>query len=235
MDDTYEQLAVTWYPNLWCRLHGFGLSWMGWCSDDGVRADPALRDKTRALRPSLPPAITRRGLYGNLRSPFRLADGRNRWALAWVLEEISRKTPEIVLPPLEPVVRGDAVVLAPRQVPAALTDLIGQIADAVRLSQSVPAPARPTLASAAARRKVTGTSAESFYVPLTGSMRPGDAEAFARRFAREYAPLLQRRITLRDIALMGDPGDGRPWRLVERFRLADWPQLREGHALEVIG
>ena len=53
--------------------------------------------------------------------------------------------------------------------------------------------------------------------------------------SRIVAPMLSARRQISDLALMGDPGGGRPLRVLERYELRDWPLRRSAGALPCHG
>jgi len=222
MDYSYIRYAVCWSPARYSALGEFGLKWTGWCPEDGVHAD--LADK-RGLthRVDLPEAQANRGLIANVRSPFRLAEGRSRWALERALDALVQKMPEIEMPEMMPMISGGRVVMTPNRTPHAVAELVEKVGDMVRLFQAVPAPATPRverLPEDDLTPEDSGQPAETFHMPMTGSLDPEDAKRVAKWLGQRVRPMLVQAGPIRSIDLMGDPGEGRPWRLVDRYWFA---------------
>ena len=79
------------------------------------------------------------------------------------------------------------------------------------------------------------TDAHRFLIPLTDRL-PLEV---AFRVMEELQPLLEpvmgasRR--LHDVELMGDPGEGRPLRVLQRYDLRDWPLRQASNAMPCYG
>ncbi len=222
MDYSYIRYAVCWSPARYSALGEFGLKWTGWCPEDGVHAD--LADK-RGLkyRVDLPEAQANRGLIANIRSPFRLAEGRSRWALERALDALVQKTPEIAMPDMVPMISGGRIVMAPNRVPQDLARFVEKVGDTVRLFQAVPAPATPRverLPEDDLTYEDSGQPAETFHIAMTGRLEKKAVKHVANWLGQRVKPMLDEAGPIRSIDLMGDPGEGRPWRLVDRYWLA---------------
>ena len=48
-------------------------------------------------------------------------------------------------------------------------------------------------------------------------------------------PILREPRQLHDLALMGDPGEGRPLRVLQRYDLRDWPLRQASNAMPCYG
>ena len=66
-------------------------------------------------------------------------------------------------------------------------------------------------------------SPERLHLPLTDRLDPGRARAVLAKLETRLAPVLARRQSVADLALVGDPGGGRPWRLLQRYALSGEP------------
>lgn len=232
----YKRYAVSWVPSFGDAYHQFGFSWTGWCSEAGEWADVAARAQTAALRSDLPMAICDRGLFGNIRSPFRLATGRSWWALDRALDALARQTRSIALPGVKLCVDSGRVGWVSAQRIPALKTLLDQTARAVRLPQAVPAPAHPSIDAKAKHIPIEDRSHERFFIPLTDELEPMAAKLLTERLQEPLSQLMRLPLEINDLALMGDPGGGRPWRLVERYHLSGGIRSQGyGQALEVIG
>lgn len=222
--------AIWWVPRPETALGRFGADWTGWCADRGVtQARRALSALSRP-RAGVPGAVRLRGLHATVCPPFRLAEGRSPWALENALAELARRTAPIRLPRLHLTVDGGRVVLAPMRPNEALTRLLAGAAEAVMPSVvsagyaaltgdglvaagGIVLPDRPVAQAAAP------AVPQRFGVALTDRMAPAEAAEIVAELAPVLGPVLLRPQTLADLALVGDPGGGRPWRLLDRFTL----------------
>lgn len=224
MDYSYIRYAVCWSPARDSALGEFGVNWTGWCPEFGEYADLDGERWVAPRRVNLPEALTNRGLIANIRSPFRLAEGRSRWSLERALDALVQKTPEIQMPDMVPMISGNQVIMAPNRTPQAVARLVEQVADMVRLFQAVPAPATPRAEREPADDLPPTDSGqpvvETFHVPITGRLTKDEAHRTVDWLGPVMSSLFADAGPIRAIDLMGDPGGGRPWRLVERYRLA---------------
>lgn len=228
--------AIWWVPRPGTGLARFGMDWTGWCADGGTAgARRALAALSRS-RAGVPGAVRLRGLHATIRAPFRLARGRSAWALDTALSELAGRTRPVRLPRLRLVVQDGRVVLAPMRPDEAVTRLLTSAAEAVRPFEVAPAYAALTGAGPVAAGGLVlpeagcpGTPADPsveppatparFRLPLTDRMDAAAAAEIIAELEPELASVLARSHTVTDIALVGDPGRGRPWRVLERFAL----------------
>lgn len=223
MQSEYTRFAVSWVPQIGTQLAIFSKSWTGWCEDDtDTNARWPRRTEVGATGKHYDVAL--RGLHGTLSQPFQLAPGRSYWRLDDALRAAARTIPAIPVLGFDIAVREDRLVLLPRHAPGAIDRLQGRVADAVHLVAT--RPGRPVERSGDGEvcdilGMVAGMPAiPAFSIPLTDRM-PG-------KKARDMVAMLRPRIAgslsvphqIADLALMADPGRGRRWRLLERYRLA---------------
>jgi hypothetical protein len=225
-----ERYAVWWLPRPGSALAQFGVDWTGWCPDRGtthVRRALAVLSRSRA---GVPGATRLRGLHATIRAPFRLAPGRSAWALETALAELAGRTPPIRLPRLRLSVDDERVVLAPMRADEAVTGLLSGVAGTVRRFESGHEDAALTgtgavtaagivLANAPAGHHGPDRPLARFRIPLTDRLEPQAAAGVIGDLAPLLAPIMARPQSLAELALVGDPGRGRPWRLLERFGL----------------
>jgi hypothetical protein len=222
----YESYAIWWVPLPGTGLARFGAEWTGWCADRGiVSPDPAAATDgagtggTVSAGPQgTPRSLARRGLHAGLRSPFRLAPGRSRWALEDALAELAEHREPILLPPLELTVFDGRVALAPAQPDRAVAELVCAVAEAAR-PFALPLPyAEPGAGTEGGA--LSPAPLERLHLPLTDRLDLGQAYAVVAELGARLAPVLARRQRIADLALVGYPGGGRPWRLLQRHVLA---------------
>jgi len=217
MPGAYHRFAVCWHPPADTALAEFGRAWTGWCAERGEIARP-WRGWPVEIRQG-GPAYGLLGLTAMLRAPFALAVRRSHWALERLLDEIAVDARIVRLPRLGFDVTDGRLHLRTAAAAPDVDRLAGRIATGVRLMQSVPGPVR-----LAPRRPVPGgagpaSAPRRLTIPLTGRIGADRAQALQDDLAPVLEPVLAERHVLADLALMGDPGFGRPWRLLERYRL----------------
>lgn len=229
MHSQYENLAIHWVPRAGSALEAFGTGWTGWCAESGSVAPVPERLRAPRRREGVPGRIAKLGFHANVKSPFRLAGGRSIWSLDRALEDLADRTAAIRLPKFELTVFDRQVVLALVKPSNAVTRLLADVADVVRLFQvtpdyaAMPGHGRAPLPG---RRDWGSTEMpvlERFHLPLTDRLDLGTAYDVVAELAPMLAPVLAGQQLLADLALVGDPGGGRPWRLIERYELRDTP------------
>ncbi len=156
-----------------------------------------------------------------------MAPGRTYWRLDDALRAAAKTIPAIQISGFDIGVREDRIVLLPRHMPGAVDRLQGRIADAVHLVATRPGRelTKQMLASCGTTvpiGTIPGAAViPSFVLPLTDRMPGTEARDMAALIRPRVAGFLSAPNVLSDLALMGDPGRGRRWRLLERFRLAE--------------
>ncbi len=219
----YTSYAIWWVPRPATGLGRLGSEWTGWCADNGiVSAEPA----TESPRPGVPGQVGRHGLHATIRPAFRLTPGRSLWALEDALAELTERTEAIRLPTLELTVFDGHVALALSQPDPAVANLLSAVETALRpLRQPLPYM-RATDAGQAGDRGVvapTPPALERFHLPLTDRLDLGTAYEIVAELEPRLAPVLARQQTIWDMALVGNPGEGRRWRLLQRYALIGEP------------
>lgn len=227
--------AIWWVPRPGTELARFGQDWTGWCADRGTTgARRALAALSRP-RAGVPGAVRLRGLHAGVKSVFRLAPGRSAWGLEDALAELAGRTAPIRLSRLRLTVDGGRVVLAPMRPDDAVTRLLTSAAEAVLPFEVAPSYAALTGPGAGAgsgavaaggivlldrpEDAAVSSTVERFRLPLTDRMDPAAAAEIIAELEPFLADMLARPQTVADLALVGDPGRGRPWRLLERYAL----------------
>lgn len=223
--------AIWWVPHPDSGLARFGAEWTGWCADCGIAQ---ARRMPAALTESgfeVPERLRRRGLHAPIGTAFRPAPGRSVWALGGALAALAGRTAPILLPRLRLDIRDGRVVLVSSRPVEALAQLLAAAAETVCPLQVTPEYATLKGAGRQGRESLVLTddgralidarrrprAPLCFHLPLTG--RIANAEDVAEALSPVLEPILAHAVTISDIALAGDPGGGRPWRLLERFTL----------------
>lgn len=242
MSGEYQRYAVYWVPRRPDPLAVFGASWTGWCAEQGeVRprgAFPGLAAEAAAVTRGL----HCHGLHAAIRAPFRLAPGRSGFSVEHVLTDLAEELVAAPLPPLETAVLAGRVALVPTRTPRALAALMTRVAEALRpLAADTDANGNGNgFAEAPAARDATlvplpGAGAPALQVPLTDPLPEARARALEAGLASLLAPMLVEPRRLAELALMGDPGGGRPLRVLQRYELLDRPRRHGAEALPCYG
>lgn len=215
--------AIWWVPRPGTTLARFGAEWTGWCPDRGMGGARRALGVLSRPRAGVPGAGRLRGLHASLRAPFRLAPGRSVWALEDALADLAARTAPVQLPRLHVAVEDGRVVLAPMRRDEALSRLAAAVAEAVQ--PFAAADGVTADASAAAGREAAPPAGPraplGFRLALSDRLDPADAAVVAAELAPSLAPVLAGSQTIGDLALLCEPGRGRPWRLRERYALDD--------------
>ncbi len=236
MHDDYEEFAIHWVPQQGSLLAEFGVGWTGWCAERGMRSNQPEYRWMRRGRPEVPGTTALHGLHAPLKAPFRLAKGRSAWALDHDLIALAQSFPMVRLPRFELCVHDGRVVLSLARPCRSALSLIRSLETVVRPFEAEPGylqysgslgVAGVDLPGMAAWTDFEGTSVSRFHVPLSDRMELDRAFDIVDTLTEHLSQVLREPHLLGDLALMGNPGRGRPWRLVERYALSDEPMPRQ--------
>lgn len=239
MTNVYRRFAVCWCPAANTPLAAFGRAWTAWCPESGetrfCAADPFDQIEMRH-----PPGVQvgksqegqqaahgpgmGLGLAAVLSGPFTLARGRSIFALEGMLDWLAGAETAFDLPALSVHIDKGGVDLSLTRPSPVAQRLAMRIAQATRLIQTIPTPLHLDFLDhrlpAPATLGRTATEAQ-FRIVLPGpENRPCRCDDSSELLAKLLCILPQRQ-RVADLALMGDPGFGRPWRLIERFPLSN--------------
>lgn len=225
----YQRYAIYYAPPPGSMLNRFGEAWMG---RDAAGA-PREREPVEGLPEPLE-ALTvdaaRYGFHGTLKAPFPLAEGISAADLDAEIAAYAARTPPADGPGLAPMRNYGFVALRPMTEAPALEALAaGVVAHFARFG------AKPDAATLAKRRR-NGLSHRQevylaaygypyvleefrFHITLTKRLDPEPADAVIAALAAPLAPVLPRWFELEALCLFGDPGEGRPFRLLRRHPL----------------
>ncbi|HUF86285.1 MAG TPA: DUF1045 domain-containing protein [Thermohalobaculum sp.] len=244
MLDDFARYAVYWVPRRPDPLAQFGAAWTGWCAERGEPCPRGSFDGHLAGLGVEVAAITRalrcHGLHGAIRAPFRLGPGRSRFSLEHVLDALAETMVAFPLPRFELAVLETRVALVPARSSGSLAALVTRVSDALA---PLAAPAGTNGSAGHPPRAAAGDpalvpfrpAAERFHVPLTDALPIERAHAIRTALAPLVGPMLDAPRRLSELALMGDPGGGRPLRVLLRYGLADRLLRRGAQALPCHG
>jgi hypothetical protein len=248
MSDEFEKYAVYWVPKRTNALARFGASWTGWCAEQGERRSRVAFGGLSVDIAAITKHSRRHGFHAVIKAPFRLGAGRSRFSLEHVLGLLVEDSVSFQLPRLRLAMVGGCVALVPSQGSPALGDLVSRVGEALApLDAAVPAngfaeartmalaPDRNGVATADPVIKFPAAVAHRFHLPLTDPIGPELALEVMEKLQPVLEPILQEPRQLHDLALMGDPGEGRPLRVLLRYDLRDWPLRKTSGAMPCQG
>ena len=236
MQQDYEEFAIHWVPRHGTRLAEFGAGWTGWCAEHGMSSDVQEYRWLRRGQPEAPGMSALHGLHAPLKPGFKLAIGQSFWSLEDDLISFAQSLPTIQMPRFEVTVFDGRVVLVPSRPNRPILRLIRNLDAVIRPFEAQPvysqcaggqALAGVDLPGMQAWTDFNGGSITGFQVPLTDRMELQRAFDLADSLTPRLKAVLAEPLHLMDVALMGNPGRGRPWRLIERFAFSDEPSRRE--------
>jgi hypothetical protein len=172
------------------------------------------------------------GFHGVVIAPFRLGDGHSPWSVERALEATADALVAVPMPPLELAVTGGQVALVPTRPSSGLEAVLAKVEEALTPLMAAPLPG----ASRGARGATGGTkrlsqlpasAAHRFHMPFTDRMDIADAFRIRDRLDPVLAPMLDEPRKIAELALMADPGGGRPLRVLQRFDLRETPALAQ--------
>ena len=246
MSDDFEKYAVYWVPKRTDALARFGASWTGWCAEQGERrvrgAFSGLAFDTTAIIQH----ARSHGFHAVVKAPFHLGADLSFFALEHVLGLLVEESVAFQMPRLRLAVVDRCVALVPSQVSPELNELVARIGNALgQLSEPAngftaaqavaPAPYGNDVGSVDSVVKFPTAATHRFHMPLTDPIGPERALEVMDKLQPVLEPILQEPRQVQNLALMGDPGEGRPLRILQRYDLRDWPQRNTSGAMPCQG
>ena len=235
MQNAYEEFAINWVPRQGSLLAEFGFGWTGWCAERGMRCDLETYRRMRSGYAEAPGTTALTGLHAPLKTPFRLAHEQSFWALDHDLMSLAETFSALLVPQLELSVLDGRVVVVSSRPTRLIRQLIRQVEHTVHRFEADPEHANGTvdhriggidLPGMAAWTRCASVAGAQFHLPLTDRMALDCAFDLVDAISPKMRELLARGATIGDLALLGNPGRGRPWCLIERYVLSDAPQRR---------
>lgn len=223
-----ERYAVYFAPPAESALGRFGAAWLGWDAATGqsVPRGPVPGFSTEELD-RCTEAPRRYGFHGTLKPPFRLADGTAYDDLRAAVVNLAADLSAVDIGRFMLKRLGGFLAIVPREKSVGLQDLAGRcVSDLDRFR----APASPE--ELARRRKRSLSPRQDaylqqwgypyvfeefrFHLTLTNSLEEPGLQQVEKHLSAELAPVLEEPVTLADLCVFGDPGNGQSFRLVER-------------------
>ncbi|HUS97779.1 MAG TPA: DUF1045 domain-containing protein [Hyphomicrobiaceae bacterium] len=244
MSNDFDKYAVYWVPKRTDALARFGAAWTGWCAEHGEHRTHGTFSGISFDTTEMTRHTRRHGFHAVIKQPFHLGATHSFFALEHVLGLLVEESVSFQLPRLRLAVVDGCVALVPSQTSPALSELVTRIGDALG---QLDAPANGFAEAAASVPQGNGVGcidpvikfptavAHRFHMPLTDPIGPALALEVMEKLQPVLEPILQQPRQLNDIALMGDPGEGRPLRVLQRYDLRDWLMRKTSGAMPCQG
>lgn len=223
----YRRYAIYFAPEKGGALARFAASWLGYDAETGeTLARPEVEGLPAPIE-SLTTSPARYGFHGTLKAPFRLAEGTTPAALDAALAEFAANEPVPEPMPLKLGAGTGFVAFRPAEpVPAfdALAFRIVQAFEPFRAPLNGDELDRRLRAPLSARQRDLLEAwgypyvddQFRFHMTLSNRQSPEDAAAIIEALTPHVAGLIRAPMPIRDLCLFGDPGEGRPFRLLTR-------------------
>jgi putative phosphonate metabolism protein len=225
----HARYAVFWAPPTGSALARFGAAWLGWDAESARDVERLPVTLPRPL-PEMTRAPWRYGFHGTLKSPFRLAEGTDATALDAAIAALAARTPPARGPGLAPSARLGFAALMPSGYAPEIDTLAAACAQEFDHFRAPPSELELK------RRRATGLTARQeanlirwgypyvfedfrFHLTLSGRLKPGEAAPLLDALAPLVSPHLEPELRIDDVALFGDPGRNRGFRLLRRYPL----------------
>jgi len=229
----FQRYAIYFAPSPQSALGQFGDAWLG---RDCVSGDEVARLKLDGLsQGEIVTATTspvRYGFHGTLKPPFALKNGQVRSDLEAAIKDCCAKLSPVSCGPLTLKAIGRFLALVPTGSVAPLGAL------AAFLVQGLDDFREPEDEAAMNKRRAVGLTDRQeanlsrwgypyvmeefrFHLTLTNKLEADQIARFEDALKPVVAPLCQEPFLITDICLFGDPGDGKPFRFVNRFGWQD--------------
>lgn len=226
-----RRVAIYFAPPQGSALAALGAAWLGTDPESGGVASP-MADPPGLPHPreTLVARPARYGLHATLKAPFRLAEPIDADTLDRTLNAFAASLPPAEGPGLAVDAGLGFVALRPDG-PAPAIDALAEAC--VTQLDGLRAP----LTSAEIAQRLRGDlditeerhlrrwgypyvlDRFRFHITLTRMLPAGEAAAAASVLAPVFAPALAPRLRVDHIALFGDPGEGRRFRILKRYPL----------------
>lgn len=228
---TRSRYAIYYAPPSSSELAALARHWLGRDAELDLDTGGAMALPEHGLDHQEITASARRyGFHATLKAPFALADPLDDRDLIRAVAETARNLVPVVLDGLKLKSIGGFYALVP------VGDVTALNAFAFHLVQALDRFRKPAGAAELARRRKAGLTPGQeemlagwgypyvgpefrFHMTLTRRLNTDEAAKVEPVLQDMFAPVLNRPVTLGEIALFGDPGEGGPFSLIRRFPL----------------
>lgn len=226
----YARYAVYWAPPAGSKLAAVGAAWLGIDPDTGAEVAPMELEGLPASRRALTREARRYGFHATLKAPFRLAEGTSVEVLDFAVAALAARHAPAEGPGLMVTDDMGFVCLQPSGPAPAVNALAAACVTELDLLRA------PLTATELAKRRRAGLDMVEdgllrswgypyvlerfkFHVTLTISLSRMELRDALPVLEDAFAPALEPRLRIEEIAVFGDPGDGAPFRLLKRYPL----------------
>ncbi|WP_430473390.1 DUF1045 domain-containing protein [Thalassospira lucentensis] len=227
----FQRYAIYFAPNPQSALGQFGDAWLG---RDCISGADVARLNVDGLDPGeIATATTspvRYGFHGTLKPPFALRPGYSRSDLEAAINACCAKIAPVLCGPLTLKAIGRFLALVPTDPVAPSGDL------AASLVRGLDGFREPEDEAAMNKRRAVGLTDRQeayltqwgypyvmeefrFHLTLTNKLETDQVCRFENALKPVVGPLCKDPFAIADVCLFGDPGGGKPFRLLSRFAL----------------
>jgi len=226
----FARFAIYFAPPAGSALWRFGSAWLGWDAEANAPAAGPAVDGLPAPLADIAATPRRYGFHATLKPPFALADGMAPEALMDAAAALAARLAPFEAPPLRLHASGRFASLRLSAPSAPMRALHEACVTELDRFRAPPAPA-----DLERRRKAgLGPAQEAnltrwgypylfdsfdFHMTLSGPQTPADLAALETALTPLTEDLRRDPLPVREIAVYGDPGEGRPFRLIRRLPL----------------
>ena len=228
----FARYAVYWAPEEADPLHAFGATWLG---HDPTSAGPVVQRNRLGLPAALADDLTaeprRYGLHATLKAPFRAKPGVHEAHIVEVTAALARSVAAFKTELLRLTNLQGFLALCPQAPSPALDDLARRCVTELDFLRA------PLSCAERTRRNPQHLSLEQrqlletwgyqhvlqyfrFHITLTKRLTEAERIVVAPVLETATRPFCSQPFSVNAIALFGDPGGGRPFRLIQRFPLS---------------
>ncbi len=229
---SFMRYAVYWAPEEADPMRAFGAAWLG---HDPASGQPVLHREGLGLAADVANDLTTEprhyGLHATLKAPFRLKPDARLAELVDATDALARSIKSFTIEPLRLTNLSGFLALCPSS-PSSELDALAQ--RSVIELDPMRAPLTP---AERARRKPQYLTPDQlqlldtwgyphvfehfrFHITLTKRLTDAERSLVQPLLEKATRPFCSKPFSVGSIALFGDPGDGRPFRLVQRFPLS---------------
>jgi putative phosphonate metabolism protein len=226
----HARYAVFWAPPAGSRLAALGAAWLGVDPETGREVAPLEVEGLPASRRALTRDARRYGFHATLKAPFRLAEGASAEVLDHAVAALAARQAPVEGPRL--MVSDDMgfVSLQPAGPAPAVNALAAACVTELDLLRA------PLSAAELSKRRRGGLDMVEdgllrswgypyvlerfkFHLTLTIALSRMELRDAVPALEDAFAPALEPRLRIEEVAVFGDPGDGAPFRLLKRYPL----------------
>jgi putative phosphonate metabolism protein len=224
----FERYAIYWAPAAESALAAFGRSWLGIDERTGDDYPRETHGLDRAFTERITAEARRYALHATLKAPFRLSPNADVGVLRERMARFAASRPAFAVSHLALKREGAFLALMPAAASLALDRL------AVQLVVGFDEFRAAIDASDRARRRVDRLTPIQrllleewgypyvfdqfrFHVTLTTGLDARDQERVEAALAPVLEPICAEPLMIDAVCLFGDSGEGRPFRLIQRF------------------